>query len=484
MYQSDRRSDSNLEQRVAVTQPRAAWNGDLPELGEDGKMDAMSPRRPFIVIADDFTGACDTGVQLARHGAPCPVVLWDSDGDADANAAAKAALDAIAKGGRVVFDTESRHLPSEVARERVEAVCAVVTAHGGAIVYKKVDSTLRGNLAAEIEAVGRSFPERVIVVAPAFPAAGRTTITGLCMVGGTPVNETEFARDSRSPVRSSRIADFLCATTPVTECTAAELETSIQAARGGDAFVVDAATNEDLAHAAQALLEQPDRAILVGSAGFAAAIVEALSASSEKDGRSAGACTSGARDRVGPSPPRAQPRGLRSPVLGLVGSLSEVSRRQLDALNRYAKSTDRISLTTMVLGDPDAPPHWVVSRLAAGESVFVATPPMVPPTTGASDASVRFADSLGRIAREAAAVPSVGFFATGGDTAVSIVRALDSSGVLVHREIEPGVPLLTVGTPIATGRGDTRLITKAGGFGDEETIIRAVETLQERTCWQ
>ena len=137
-----------------------------------------------------------------------------------------------------VVDLASRHLPPSEARAR--AVSA--PAHA----LHKIDSTLRGSWAHEI--VGRQQAHAVrVVVAPAFPAAGRVCVDGVVYVDGVPVAEGAAATDARGPVRSSRPADYLCdagasAVDAVTPSALAEwLET-----RGVRFAVCDAATDADL----------------------------------------------------------------------------------------------------------------------------------------------------------------------------------------------------------------------------------------------
>ena len=148
----------------------------------------------ITVIADDLTGAADAGVQLARAGYRTAVFF-------DASELLAGDLDAVA------VDTDSRTRPAGFAARRVvEAAHAVRYA---SIVYKKLDSTLRGNVAAELEAAfGAAGRERTIV-APAFPAAGRTTIGGTQLVHGVPVDETEMRNDPRTPVREAHVPTLL-----------------------------------------------------------------------------------------------------------------------------------------------------------------------------------------------------------------------------------------------------------------------------------
>lgn len=175
-----------------------------------------------LVIADDATGALECGSLLAGLGADVSVIL---DGGPTAGHEC------------IVADTESRHLRPGEARGRVTAWAQRA---GGAWVYKKTDSTLRGNIAAELSA----FKGREVVYVGAYPALGRTVRGGRLFVHGVPVEETEFARDARHPVKSGDLRALL----------------------GAGVDVRDAETEEDLTRIAQSLAGR--RCVIAGPSGF------------------------------------------------------------------------------------------------------------------------------------------------------------------------------------------------------------------------
>jgi len=177
-----------------------------------------------IVIADDATGAMECGSRLAGLGADVGVTLAAGPPVEDAHEC-------------WVVDTESRHLPAVEARERV---AAWVEFAGNAAIYKKTDSTLRGNIAAELSA----FEGREVVYVGAYPAVGRSVRGGRLFVHGIPVEETEFAQDIRGPVRSGDLRALL----------------------GDRVEIPDAETEEDLQRIARGLAGR--RCVLSGPAGF------------------------------------------------------------------------------------------------------------------------------------------------------------------------------------------------------------------------
>ena len=431
--------------------------------------------RPFFVIADDFTGAADTGVQLARPGSPCVVCF----------------VERIAPGARII-DTESRHLLQVEAADRARAAISWCVGQGNGaspIILKKIDSTFRGNVAAEVEALLDALPGRIGVVAAAFPAAGRTTVGGKCLVHGVPLDRTEFARDPHAPVTTDDVATLVAGAPQgkrrrVSHSGPGTLGTLLEPAVPGSIVVVDSSTDADLDLVARAVIRDPARWLLAGTAGLAAALARALPAPA---GLSDG-CT--ARARPGAEPAR------RLPALAVVGSLSARSRAQLDRV-RAAGVAEVVVVHHDELG-PGEPPgrgaaDWtartVRAHLDAGRSVVLASSDAR--SAGCVAMAGALADVVGRVLALGRPSPGgggaraegsavAGLFLTGGETAVAVARALGVERVEVYREIAPGVPAVRL-----VGPGiDLPAVTKAGGFGGDSVMIDAIACLEEGRCLQ
>ena len=137
--------------------------------------------RKILVLADDLTGALECGALLEG---------------------AVVALGAPPETGAAVIDTETRHSAPGEAAARVRALAQHFPAE---LIYKKTDSTLRGNIGAELAAL----PPLRIHYAPAYPRLGRTVRGGRLYVDGVPLEQTAFARDPLGPVTEGRIARVL-----------------------------------------------------------------------------------------------------------------------------------------------------------------------------------------------------------------------------------------------------------------------------------
>jgi uncharacterized protein YgbK (DUF1537 family) len=146
-----------------------------------------------LVLADDATGALELGALLAAEGISATVSF-------DREAPPSNEADAL------VIDTETRHVAPEEARHIVLKAARNFPAP---YVYKKTDSTLRGNIAAEFAGLMEVYPDRTLHFAPAYPALGRTVVNGTLLVNGVPVAQTEFAADRFNPIVESHIPTLL-----------------------------------------------------------------------------------------------------------------------------------------------------------------------------------------------------------------------------------------------------------------------------------
>lgn len=140
-----------------------------------------------FAVADDLTGALEVGAKFAGQGFRACVSLWPH---------------ICSEGEVVVVDAETRHLPAVEASERVARCAGLAQSR---LFYLKTDSTLRGNIAAEIAAVAGVFADADIEYAPAYPSLGRTVVDGQLLVDGVRVHETAFSRDPLNPVLTSDV---------------------------------------------------------------------------------------------------------------------------------------------------------------------------------------------------------------------------------------------------------------------------------------
>jgi uncharacterized protein YgbK (DUF1537 family) len=197
----------------------------------------LSTAPGILALADDMTGALEVGAKFSAAGL---------------RAVASAKPIQGCPASVLVYDTETRHNSPEEASQEVRRFVLETGCRRPRLIYKKTDSTLRGNISAEIKALAELYPMWRIGYAPAYPALGRTVKQGLLYVNGVAVEETEFARDALNPVRTSSVSAILG---PEVSCT-----------------IFDGETDADVGRAAAAILADDSMRIAMGPAALAGVI--------------------------------------------------------------------------------------------------------------------------------------------------------------------------------------------------------------------
>lgn len=414
----------------------------------------------LLIIADDFTGALDTGVQFAAHGIRTRVVV---DADVDFTSQEVKVL---------VVDTETRHLPAAEAYDVVAKLTRRAKCAGISYIYKKTDSALRGNIGAELAAVLEASGCRRLPFLPAFPQTGRITRGGVHYVDGVPVTESPFGIDPFEPVKHAVISELIAeqCSQPVKSFPALTTGSSILQEEG--ILVFDAADSDELFHTGRQLQEQDALHIMAGCAGFGAVLPELLGIDAEESG----------------SLPELDPR-----LLVVCGSVNPITLTQLDR----AESAGFIRLR-LTLRQKLEPGYWNSSEgrddlirmeeiLAANSYCIIETndPGGNQPTADYADAlgidretmRVRIAGSLGSLVGEIFTSPSLGtLLLTGGDTLLQCMNCVGVRELEPLCELEKGVVLASF-----TYHGCTRhVITKSGGFGQENLLTDLAERIARR----
>ncbi|MBB5047988.1 uncharacterized protein YgbK (DUF1537 family) [Rhodopseudomonas rhenobacensis] len=402
----------------------------------------------WLILADDLTGAADCAIAFGRRGRAAAVTWGEADAAQDHQ------LPVLA------YDAASRGLSAADAAKRHTDVLTQLAA-ADRILFKKIDSTLRGQPAAETAATmaylkahaGAAFG----VFAPAFPATGRITIDGRIVVGGQPLEQAEvWQRDHSYP--NADLVDVLASAgvggEKVTLATirGGELRaTFVELARQGDVVAVcDAETDQDLHLIAEASLPAAPSTFFIGSGGLAHALAGLQ-----------------AEHAVAP---------LRIPTsacgtLIVVGSLAGASRAAACKLVATGTVTHFPVTPETLLNDGAGRAELalaVMQRLSGGGDALVEIVMNDHPDMALGPKlAQRLAEALQSVA------PSIGAFAaTGGETAAALLARFGVNGIRLADEIEPGVSL-----GLTLGRLVVPIATKAGAFGDEHSLIRISERL-------
>lgn len=412
----------------------------------------------LLIIADDFTGALDTGVQFAARGIKTRVVVGADAALTHQNADV------------LVVDTETRHLPAAQAYAAVEGLVQRAKYAGFAYLYKKTDSALRGNVGAELAALLSASGSRQLAFLPAFPQMNRVTKNGVQYIDGVPVTESPFGVDPFEPVRHAAVTDLLAEQTdlPTASFPALAADGSVPAEDG--ILVFDAATVDELRSTGRALLNNGGLRVLAGCAGFGAVLPELLGL--------------GGADVTCPA--------LDPRLLVICGSVNAITLAQLDKAEQAGFT--RLRLTPHQKLMPD---YW---RSADGrmtldhiEETLAAHPYNIietndeggnEPTATAADAlgltreemRVRIASGVGQLVGALFASPAVGtLLLTGGDTLLQCMNSVGVHELEPICEMEHGVVLARFGCG-----GTTRyVITKSGGFGQADLLTALAKRIAD-----
>ncbi|MFT4307229.1 MAG: four-carbon acid sugar kinase family protein [Microbacterium sp.] len=365
-------------------------------------------RVPTVVglVADDLTGAADAAVGFAEHGWHSEVVLGAVARTGAPDGAGHAVLLAVS--------TEARHAETARARERTRDAVHALRRAGAERLFVKIDSTMRGSVAAQIEgalqAWSRPGAAATAVICPAFPAHGRVVADGRLHVGGAPVHLTAAGVDPVAPVATSALSELLPGAVPG----------ELAEAGHERMLVLDATTESDLGRVAAAVSEAADTTIAVGSGGLAAALADRW------------------RSEGHPPPLRA---ASGSGVLFAVSSLHPVSTAQIvHVRDRLGADDGLLTPGDELLADPVAAAEMLADRVLAALTEH------------------RFRAIV----------------LVGGDGAAAVLARLNAERLVIGSQVLRGCPRATVVGGPADG---TTVVTKSGGFGNDATLSVLLDLL-------
>lgn len=400
----------------------------------------------FLIIADDFTGANDTGVKLTEKGTPVEVVF--------------SALNLNPKFSCVI-DTETRNDTEKIAYDKVKDIVRTISLNNYNIVYKKVDSTLRGNISDEIKALAENYNPDYVVFDPALPSMGREVINGNLLVNGRKLKKTEFAHDPLKPIKNENIESIL---QNVFESRLVRLY-KLSELRKKDLvldlskkyFCFDTENDTDLSSVVRLFSKIKGKILWIGSSGLIEELINI-------------------QNKVIPS-------------IALVGSVSEKTRDQL----KYAEKNglNLVSLPIYKIyssGDYSKYVSQIVVLLKQHKDVIIMSSASYNREELDKTRALFKQDGIGDeqlgsivqtvlagVCRKVVAEQKVsGIFVTGGATAQGLLSMVNAQKTVVQEEIALGMPLLQ----IKGGEFDgIHIISKAGAFGDPSLLVFALKKL-------
>jgi len=426
--------------------------------------------KKIVIITDDFTSAMDNGVGFSEKGLKTVVVT-------DVCKIEKV----INNVDVLVIDTESRLDKKEDAFRKVMNVSKILNNYEIDYIYKTIDSTLRGNIGAEIEALMDTTRRDLCFVAPAYPTNGRTTVGAMQFYHWVPLENTEFSQDPINPVSQSFIPDIISLQTRK-KVGVINLRVIMQGIKailckikdliedGVEIIVFDAISNENLLNIARTIPLIEKQIVIVGSTGWAEHLPESLELIKKREEESKAA-------------------------LVISGSLSEITRRQIiyasknmaieiidiDPEKIFSKNYEEETIKTanQAIEYINKGKHVIIRSGKNRE--FVNLTNQLANIMGFSNfqASERVAFFLGKVAFficKTMKKKMYGLVLTGGDIALKTIKAMGISETMVQEEVLPGIPS---GCFINNEFKDIRVVVKAGAFGKESAIVRIIEFLMK-----
>lgn len=427
-----------------------------------------------VVIADDLTGGNATGVLLKNMNYQAYTVLNLSALDRDV----------IENGQCIILPTDSRGISAGEAYDRVYTATKALAGDEVKVYAHRIDSTLRGNLGSETDAMldflGEDF---VAIAAPCFPSTQRVVLGGYMLVEGIPLHKTGIAIDPKCPVKTSDVAAIFREQSkyPVAAIDTNELmhgkhyladRMKEAVAAGNRTIVLDCVTQEDLDLIADAAITSKMKILAVDPGVFTATL---------------------ARKLITPSRSRE-----KSKILAVMGSVHPNARTQMEQL-WLSQRTYNVMITTKELLESDERREAEIARVAAeileycdrnqistvtGDGIYPENridfkPYMEKFNCSMNDVTDIINRSLAEIAhRIFVAEPTFrALYTTGGDITVSVCERFGAAGLDLKDEV---LPLAAYGTILGGPFEGTHLITKGGSQGDNDAINKCITYLKEK----
>jgi len=409
-----------------------------------------------LIIADDFTGALDAGIKFAEKGCSVDVYIYDRD----------LSFSKMKEPDVLIIDAETRHLSPKPAYQRVYELVSRTQKFEVDCYYKKTDSALRGNIGSELSAMLDAAGDSVLHFLPAFPAMNRIVKNGHLFIDHIPVNQTAFGRDIYNPVSDSCIANIISQQTNIrvskAECfPAAESEAGKKQIK-----IYDASTDQDLADYAEILFRKEGAKVFAGCMGFARAIAGQL--------------------HPGPG----NERNIKMESLGynkcivVCGSIHPISKAQLSYAEargiRRMKLKDELLYRERAVESVEGMAYSLLlyQKVMEEKYVLLETDENTPlPALKPDELRKRISDNLAAFAlellnKDSEILPLI----IGGDTLFAVFHLAGIKQIRPLTDLGDGIVLSEVSC-----HGQKRhVISKSGGFGKEDAIIRIINACMKK----
>jgi len=424
-----------------------------------------------VIIADDLTGANDTGAILAQDGLKVGTILITSD------------IKKFKDFDALCISTNSRGMLLTDAYEKVKNAANLFTNKKDLFISKRIDSTLRGNVGSEIDSIIESLGnDTIVIVVASFPSSGRVCIGDYLLVNGVPLENTEVAKDPTSPVNSSRVTEIIKKQSKynvgyipldkVLKGADVIKHEVVEKAKDNKIIVIDARTDKDINEIAKACVETKLRFVASDPGPFTAAVAKILY---KKEGEVK----------------------TRQKVLCGIGSASNLTREQLkflklknnpliiktntiDFLNEDAKETEIKRVVTEIIEKENNYSLLVVTTTIDESDVLDFSKIEKKYSLNKKQCANLITDAIATIVYriiEKLGNKIGGVYTSGGDVSEDFCTKIGASGFDIKDEVIP----LAIYSRIIGGIFDNKpIITKGGLVGAKDTLVECINYMQTK----
>lgn len=389
--------------------------------------------KKMLLIADDFTGANDSGIKIVQRGYDASISLnCNEKFDSNIN----------------IIDTETRNLNKNKAYDIVDkTISNLENLSDYLVIYEKVDSTLRGNIRSEYEAIYKYLNPQYVIFAPAHPNLGRTTKDGIQYVNGKRILDTEFSQDPEKPVTNDNIKNILA--DKMHHHYIDEIRKDLNIKPGINTF--DCEIYDDLLKIAQKSLEIDQRVLFIGSAGLCDALFDELI--------------------------------IKKPAVGIVGSVSSQNKESIEYCKKMGVPVIKITLMDYVNNSYKNKIDQVICLLKENKDVIIVTSKdrrdYIETLEYLRENNLKTDLILSKLLKSISIsiineVDISGVFTSGGTTSIEFLKSIGATGTNLIDEIENGVIM----NKIKGVSNDLYLVTKAGAFSNKKTIYNSLNQIR------
>ena len=446
--------------------------------------------RKYAVIADDLTGAMDAGTQLVKENVNVKVCINSGY------------INKIYKDTDVVvFDTETRNVDERIAYNKIKKCISLLNRNDILIIYKKIDSTLRGNIGIELDVTLEETEKDLIFFAPALPFFKRFTRNGYHYVNGKKLEETEVASDPLFPVYTSFIPEIISQQSLegsyLVDIRTLKKSISILLqkikelySQGYRIIIFDAETNKELEKIVILMSELNFNILPCGSAGLFKYVVSSFETIYKRKIKKYFLINKNSF----------QPRQIiikdEGPIIVISGSLSKISKQQIEYALGHLDNIGYIKITGDYLfksqkdrkKEIEMASNKGIDIYRSGMDIILGVGKKINYLNKVQGRvnnqffkikSETILDGLYLILRRIFKKNVIkGLVLIGGNTAFEICTKLSAYGIYINDEVEPYIPL---GVLLSNKFPNIPIITKSGSFGNKNSLVSIIEYMRELT---